>query len=1002
MNTETFLSMVLPEFGQRAAVLLFPDPEGGRPKPATRWFFPHETAGLLGFCGWGSNKGANAYIAIGGYAVNDEGEYNRTANMAVLHRSLRIDIDCGQGKPYLSKGEAGRALVGFLQASGMPQPLVVDSGGGLHVYWPFTRDVPLLEWLQLAAGLQALCQQHGLAVDTTTTVDAARILRLPGTLNHKFSPGALVRVVTSPRVCDPDTLKPLLPAVAPVMAPAAPMRGQSWGRELEGGTYPTYTARDVLIGCPGMKAMFMTGGAGVAEPLWKAALDLVNKSEDDPTVKWRVAVAISKGHADFTEGGLAQKWGQVQQQDYHPPTCAKMAALGMRECATCPVRTQIKSPVSLGRLNVGAPVAPVAGVVPPPPPAVLPPAPPAPAAPGTPPPAPPRQVACFMLGGGGAAVRVVDGPISAKLSVQGGLPCQLKVVEIPATEDKPGGKAEVWMPIIPYRMLEVERLLDAHGRQSITAFTFDRFADGLARVEATNKDLADVRAFAQLLAANGLHLQSAATKTLQDTFMPAFLTELQKLLQASHIANRCGWTDDKSGFVLGTQLYTATGVKHIRPGTAVDEMEAYHAAGDATLAREAIITAMAGSPDRQAVIALAIATPLMPFTGVDGLMLNAWSPETGVGKSTLCNAALAVWGSPDRLRKDFRDTANATFKLASVVGNLPMVVDEFTNVDGRQLSDYVYTITQGREKHRLTSDARLNSSGGRWCLAAIATSNNSVHDKLQAYRADAVAEAARVFELRLSPIVASDTELAEAKSKLLALRGNYGHMGPSLAALLVAKGPDYWQELVTRKVAWWDREVANGASDRFRSACAALVEIGAAIGKAMGLPFDVPGVIAAMRAQWQAQVREFDAARKTPEDFVNEYVVHHLSDAAIIGGQSGNDMLAGAGRRCMVEIRGRTDAHGKFKPLQVIVPIGFLRDFVRERNGNFKGVQDWLARETHDNGLVERVGRSTFLAGQPQQVRTNVVVFRSTLLGVIAGVNAPPAPNAVDARRGAQ
>jgi hypothetical protein len=70
--------------------------------------------------------------------------------------------------------------------------LVVESGGGYHVYWrlkePATRkDIPRIEALnrQIAAYLNG---------DPQAT-DASRILRLPGTLNFKYKPPRQVRAV---------------------------------------------------------------------------------------------------------------------------------------------------------------------------------------------------------------------------------------------------------------------------------------------------------------------------------------------------------------------------------------------------------------------------------------------------------------------------------------------------------------------------------------------------------------------------------------------------------------------------------------------------------------------------------------------------------------------------------------------------------------------------------------------------------------------------------------
>lgn len=982
MNTDAFLSTVLPAQGKRALACFMPDG-----KTVHRWFDPSETASLLGFAAWALQRGANVYYAVGGYVPDDKGEFRRKGELAERHRCLRLDVDCGPGKPYPDKREGAKALAAFMQALKLPNPTVVDSGGGLHVYWTFDRDIDLSAWLQISARLKFACEQYGFAVDPVVTRDAARILRLPGTYNLKFNPPALVRVLCGSPAYDPAALEALLPAAPAarsILAGSLPasMREASVNDELAAGRYQDYTVREVLAGCPGMRAMFMTGGATAKEPLWKAALDLINKAGDDEGVKARAAVAISKGHPQFSNEGLAHKWSQVQQQDYHPPTCSTFASLGMAECAACPLRHAIKSPVSVGRVAATAftPTPPA-----PAPQAPTPQAGPTPAAPATP--QVMTQHGCFMLGSS-SEVRIVDGLITKKLSIAGGKPSVLIEVE-EAGEDGKVKKVPTWAAIIPYRLVSVERLLEATGRQMQVILTFDAFSDGLRTITLTNTTLHDGRAFAQALAGAGLSLSPKQATSLRENFMADFLTQLQRLQSANLIANRCGWTDDYSGFVLGTQMFTATGVQVVHPSSdsaAASEMIGYRSAGSEQELMECIQLAMTDRPERQALIALSIATPLMAFAGVDGVILNAWSQESGVGKSTLSEAGLAIWGSPKSLRKDFRDTANATWKLAAVTGNLPMVVDEFTNVDGRALSDYVYTVTQGREKHRLTSAAALNGGSSRWCLAAIMTANTSILEKLQHHKSDAEAEAARVFELRLSPLNLSPEEMAANKVKLQGLKTNYGFLGEKLAKIYVSRSPEYWTKIVMEKVQWWDAAMGSTTSDRFRSVAAALMEVGAMLGKMMGLPFNTPAIVREVKEQWKAQQAMFDRGRRTPRDFVTDFITENLGEFAIIGGTSGNDMLSSPQRTYRGEIRGQS-VNGKFRRHRVVIPFNYLRDYVKDKNGNVSKFQDWLEREQLAGGVVMRDDRrGYFMAGQVQQVRTRIIVLNPEILGDVYAV----------------
>lgn len=945
------------------------------------------TSDLVSYCAWGSSRGANAYFAVAGYTVGPDGEARRTAACARWHRCLRLDIDVGATKPYKERREALVALLQFVERYRLPQPWIVDSGGGFHAYFAFDRDVTIDEWVPMAGRLRAACEEFGLQCDHTTTIDAARILRLPGTLNNKPEYVAtgnppMVRILQAGVATDPALVVAHLPHAAPLYTNAfvpAALRGRA--SELQANLHQPYFLRDTLKQCPGLLAMLGDGGARAPEPLWKATLDLINKADDPEEVKVRVARALSAGHHGFTEEGFARKWQQVKQQNYHPPTCSRMAAAGMAECASCPLRGRISSPLVLGR-PVAVPPASTP-VMPPPAPTADPPAvaPPSPSPAGGPAPvaAPVTSIRAGVFEiDASSVVRVHDGLLSSRIRIHEGKPCEL------IEEDQPDGTKQARLRrLLDYKLLSVERMLDVQNARSVIVLAFEAEQDGVVKVEFDNKDFAEPKSFHNKMFAAGLYAKKRNVTDFVDKFMTEFLSSLQRARAASQLASRCGWTDDFEAFVLGKTLYRRDGsTETIRAAIAAAEIEGYHSAGDEAAWREAFNIALHGGVDRQCVLALALAGPLMPFTGLDGVMLNAYSPESGVGKSTLCDAALSIWGSPNVLRKDFRDTANATFKLASVMGNMPMVVDEFTNVEGKALSDYVYTITQGREKHRLTSDAKIaQSAGQRWCLAAIATSNNSIHEKLQDFRRDATAEAARVFEMRLHPLNLPTHELGAVKQKLMALRHCYGFLGPTLVRLFLSRPADYWREAVMSRVAKWDREASTSAGDRFRSAVCALIEVGAALGKALGFDFDPAACERELRYHWTKQVSEFEAERKKPIDFVTGYVLEHLSDMVLLT-QHHQIINAQTPRRLMGEIRGTASPGEGFKPRTVMIPLELLRDYVREQKGNFKAVQEWL----QSSPATLRMGRLHFLDGTLHAMVTPAVEFRHA---DIIGANKP-------------
>ena len=74
-----------------------------------------------------------------------------------------------------------------------PTPnIVVESGGGLHLYW--ILESPYLirgeRWVDIEAINRGLCTKFG---GDNAAIDASRILRVPGFLNHKYTPPRIVK-----------------------------------------------------------------------------------------------------------------------------------------------------------------------------------------------------------------------------------------------------------------------------------------------------------------------------------------------------------------------------------------------------------------------------------------------------------------------------------------------------------------------------------------------------------------------------------------------------------------------------------------------------------------------------------------------------------------------------------------------------------------------------------------------------------------------------------------
>ncbi len=146
-----------------------------------------------------SNAGNDTYFACGEYGSPD----NRKAENVSGAWAFWMDFDCGPekaaaGKGYRDTAEAELAISEFCKVTGLPEPThSVHSGGGLHEYWVVDKAIDRETWQVHANKLKALTNACGFLADPSRTADIASVLRIPGTLNHKYSPPRPVTLVTA-------------------------------------------------------------------------------------------------------------------------------------------------------------------------------------------------------------------------------------------------------------------------------------------------------------------------------------------------------------------------------------------------------------------------------------------------------------------------------------------------------------------------------------------------------------------------------------------------------------------------------------------------------------------------------------------------------------------------------------------------------------------------------------------------------------------------------------
>ena len=97
------------------------------------------------------NKNGDVFVALGTF----EG-YSRKADDCLFVRSFFIDLDVGEGKKCATKEDAHAEIENLLLQTGLPEPVRIDSGGGIHAYWIMDTDIPKDEWKPAAEVFKSL------------------------------------------------------------------------------------------------------------------------------------------------------------------------------------------------------------------------------------------------------------------------------------------------------------------------------------------------------------------------------------------------------------------------------------------------------------------------------------------------------------------------------------------------------------------------------------------------------------------------------------------------------------------------------------------------------------------------------------------------------------------------------------------------------------------------------------------------------------------------------
>ena len=296
----------------------------------------------------------------------------KSANALCL-KAIWLDVDVQEPpKGYKDRNEAFDAIAKFLVDAKLP-PLsaLVDFGGGFHLYWISDKLLDVATWLQYANGLRNLAEAHGLRCDLGVTIDCARILRVPGTVNRKVGTPRPVKLLALAKT-DYDfeaSLGHIRAATAPVHRVAATNRpGARNLVPFDAPARPPITDPDYIAecgvphsygdnldprplvapnGCPFLQEAFRTGGKDHDQSLWMMT-GLVTTFLANGR---KVFHEMSKGYKSYvaaeTDKMFDRKVEDREEKDLGWPSCQTFQTYGAKQCGGCPHKGKIKSPLNL-------------------------------------------------------------------------------------------------------------------------------------------------------------------------------------------------------------------------------------------------------------------------------------------------------------------------------------------------------------------------------------------------------------------------------------------------------------------------------------------------------------------------------------------------------------------------------------------------------------------------------------------------------------------------------
>lgn len=742
----------------------------------------------------------------------------RSGDNATRLRTLWLDVDVKEGA-FLTTEAAMTAFGTWRRAAGMPLPslLVMTGSGGFHAHWVLEEPLQVHEWLPLAHALVNCTKALNFTpLDTGVSTDTARLLRLPDTLNCKWTPPRpaslaplpdatygteRIRAILAPWAVAVVLPRPVqqtasLAALSPrsgLFSGVQPRHALSAGIPLSTSTGWKPSLAEVEDVCPWIAALAKDGGNNRHEPEWRESLRIAYYTSDGRYA----AHDLSDGHAAYTAQATDDKYDRIEKDHQSGrwgwPQCDTVWKAGAVECSNCPKRPLGKSPLNF-------------------------PKPPAATTPIT-----------FVTSAGKT-------PTGMSLPPPWKWDADLRVFREEVDPEDPNVvtiKQASYAPMYDFQMVEPRNGAGGYGLN----FSAENSGGPPIKVQISGDMLSDRRALLGAVIRQGIDLHNTLPEFR--SLMSSFFEQIQRSKARFTPSEGFGWSDgapgEQPGFVYGQMRWNCKGdTTCILPDPQLNQL--YHPTGHEPVWKEAArLVTDQKRPDLDAILAMSFGAPLVHMTGFSGLVASVYSPDSGVGKSTAMCVATAVWSDPARTMGGLDDTPNFVNQRLGMLRHLPYFYDELkVEEHTAKFATLVFSVTQGKSKGRLTRSATAQPITS-FNTILQAASNNSLVSYIVEHTKMTPAGLMRLFEWRATK---SGTKgmisTAKAQALIGSLGQNYGHAGLTYAQFL-GRNAEQVQKDMQHASALLADAVKAVQEERFWIATMACCMMGAKYANTLGL-----------------------------------------------------------------------------------------------------------------------------------------------------------------------